>query len=94
MVTDAVARRFGRPALDPHDAICHMIWHMRTTLDLDDGLVDALMTRYPGVSRTEAIEQAIRAHLEADVVERLLAKAGSFDIEDVSGLLRDADRPA
>lgn len=70
-----------------------MIWHMRTTLDLDDGLVDALMTRYPGVSRTEAIERAIRAHLEADAVERLLAKAGSFEIEDVSGPLRAVDRP-
>ena len=73
--------------------ICHMTWHMRTTLDLDDGLVDALMTRYPGVSRTEAIEQAIRAHLEADAVERLVARAGSFEIEDVSGLLRAVDRP-
>lgn len=75
------------------DCICHMICHMRTTLDLDDGLVNALMARYPGVSRTEAIEQAIRAHLEADAVERLLARAGSFEIEDISGLLRDVDRP-
>lgn len=70
-----------------------VIWHMRTTLDLDDGLVDALMTRYPGVSRTQAIEQAIRAHLEADAAERLVARAGSFEIEDVSGLLRAVDRP-
>gem|GEM_PF-1247794 len=77
-----------------HIVICHMICHMRTTLDLDDGLVNALMTRYPGVSRTEAIEQAIRAYLEADAVERLLARAGSFEIEDVSALLRDVDWPA
>lgn len=39
------------------------------------------------------IEQAIRAHLEADAAERLVARAGSFEIEDVSGLLRAVDRP-
>jgi len=42
------------------------MWHMRTTLDLDD--------------------------LEMDSVDRLLAMAGTFDIEDVSEDLRSADR--
>ncbi len=70
----------------------HTIWHMRTTLDLDDLLVESLVARHPGVPRTEAIERAIRAYLEADSVERLLSLAGTFDIEDVSDELRAADR--
>jgi Bacterial antitoxin of type II TA system, VapB len=66
---------------------------MRTTLDLDDGLVEALTARHPGLSRTEAIERAIKAYLEGDAVERLLSLAGSFEIEDVSAGLRAVDRP-
>jgi hypothetical protein len=68
------------------------MWQMRTTLDLDDRLVEALVARNPGVPRTEAIQRALRAYLEADSVDRLLALAGTFDIEDVSGELRTADR--
>jgi hypothetical protein len=66
---------------------------MRTTLDLDDGLMEALTSRHPGLSRTEAIERAIKAYLEAEAVERLLSVAGSFEIEDVSADLRTVDRP-
>ena len=65
---------------------------MRTTLDIDDLLVESLAARHPGVPRTEAIERAIRAYLEADSVEQLLSLAGSFPIEDVSAELRDVDR--
>jgi hypothetical protein len=65
---------------------------MRTTLDLDDRLVESLVARNPGVPRTEAIQRALRAYLEADSVDRLLALAGTFDIDDVSGELRAADR--
>jgi hypothetical protein len=69
------------------------MWQMRTTLDLDDGLVEALTSRHPGLSRTEAIERAIKAYLEGEAVERLLSLAGSFEIEDVSADLRAVDRP-
>jgi hypothetical protein len=72
--------------------VWHTICQMRTTLDLDDRLVESLVARHPGVPRTEAIERALRAYLETDSVERLLALAGSFDIEDVSQALRKADR--
>jgi hypothetical protein len=65
---------------------------MRTTLDLDDRLVESLVARNPGVPRTEAIQRALRAYLEADSVDRLLALAGTFDIEDVSEELRAVDR--
>ncbi|MFN2568805.1 MAG: type II toxin-antitoxin system VapB family antitoxin [Candidatus Dormibacteria bacterium] len=65
---------------------------MRTTLDLDDGLLEALRRRYPDVSKTAAIEQAIREHLAADATERLRRQAGSFRLEDASDDLRRVDR--
>jgi metal-responsive CopG/Arc/MetJ family transcriptional regulator len=65
---------------------------MRTTLDLDDRLVESLAARHPGVPRTEAIQRAIRTYLESDSVDRLLALAGTFDITDLSEELRAADR--
>jgi metal-responsive CopG/Arc/MetJ family transcriptional regulator len=65
---------------------------MRTTLDLDDRLIESLVARHPGVPRTEAIERALRTYLETDSAERLIALAGSFDIEDVSAELRRIDR--
>jgi hypothetical protein len=67
---------------------------MRATLDLDDRLVESLVARHPGVPRTEAIERALRAYLESDSVDRLLALAGTFDIVDLSEELREADRTA
>ncbi len=72
--------------------IWHIIWQMRTTLDLDDALIDALRGRHPGVSRTEAIEIAVRFYLATDAVSRLRRLAGSLEVEDVSGSLRDRDR--
>jgi Arc/MetJ family transcription regulator len=65
---------------------------MRTTLDIDDDLLAALLARYPGRSKTEAIEEGLRAHLAEDAVARLRRLAGTFEIEDVSGSLRARDR--
>lgn len=61
---------------------------MRTTLDLDDRLFQALMARYPGVTKTEAVERAIREHLAHDAAERLRALRGQVDIEDLTRELR------
>ena len=66
---------------------------MRTTLDLDDGLFQALMARYPGASKTEAVERAIREHLAHDAAERLRDLRGKVEIEDLSCQLR-RDRSA
>ena len=65
---------------------------MRTTLDLEDWLVEALLERCPGASKTEAIEHALKQYLENDSISRLVELAGSFEIDDVSGELRSADR--
>ncbi len=60
---------------------------MRTTLDLDDGLMSALLARHPGASKREAVENALRAYLALDGVERIRALRGKLEIEDLSGEL-------
>ena len=65
---------------------------MRTTLELDDVLVTSLMARLPGVSKTEAIQRAVRFYLTHDAVDQLRQLAGTVEIEDVSRHLRAADR--
>jgi hypothetical protein len=65
---------------------------MRTTLDLDDRLMEALMARYPGVSKTKAVETAIEDHVRRKAVEWLLEMRGGLDIEDVSKEMRAIDR--
>jgi hypothetical protein len=65
---------------------------MRTTLDLDDRLMEALMNRYPGESKTKAVEAAIAEHLRRGAVDWLLENAGGIEIEDLSGGMRALDR--
>ena len=64
------------------------MWQMRTTLDLDDRLFEALMARYPGMTKTEAVERAIREHLAGDSLRRLRELRGQVEIEDLSRELR------
>ena len=65
---------------------------MRTTLELDDDLVLALLARHPGASKTEAIQIAVRSYLADDARSRLRRLAGALDVEDLSAELRAADR--
>lgn len=65
---------------------------MRTTLDIDDRLLDALQARLPRASKTEAIEAAIASFVERGAAERLTELAGRMEIDDLSRQLRDADR--
>jgi hypothetical protein len=61
---------------------------VRTTLELDDTLMESLLARHPGASKREAVEAAIRGYLEHDAVARVLALKGSVDVEDLSSELR------
>ncbi|MBA3852636.1 MAG: type II toxin-antitoxin system VapB family antitoxin [Chloroflexi bacterium] len=61
---------------------------MRTTLDLDDALMDALLARHPGASKRAAVENALRLYLALDAVERIRSLRGKLDIEDLSAELR------
>jgi hypothetical protein len=65
---------------------------MRTTLDINDSLMSALLDRIPGVSKTEAIERALRAFLADDATAKLRSLAGNLEIEDLSTTLRAGDR--
>lgn len=71
--------------------LCHT-YGMRTTLDLDDGLMEQLLARHPGASKTKAVEAAIEEHLRRGAVDWLLANAGTIEIEDVSAEMRSLDR--
>ena len=74
-------------------ALCHT-YAMRTTLDLDDRLMNQLMARHPGASKTKAVEAAIEEHLRRGAVDWLLANAGTIEIDDVSAEMRSVDRRA
>jgi hypothetical protein len=50
------------------------------------------MARLPGVSKTEAIQRAVRFYLTHDAVDQLRQLAGTVEIEDVSRHLRATDR--
>ncbi|MEX2447887.1 MAG: type II toxin-antitoxin system VapB family antitoxin [Solirubrobacterales bacterium] len=65
---------------------------MRTTLDLDDRLMESLMARHRGESKTKAVEAAIEDHVRRGAVDWLLANAGKIEIEDASAELRAIDR--
>lgn len=65
---------------------------MRTTLDLDDRLMESLMARHPGESKTKAVELAIAEHLRRGAVDWLLENAGSIEIDDLSQEMRSLDR--
>jgi hypothetical protein len=67
----------------PHLLVLHSTTHVPAA---------ALLARYPGSSKTEAIEAALRAHLAEDAVSRLRRLAGTVDIDDVSTAIRAHDR--
>ena len=68
---------------------------MRTTLDIDDRLLEALMARSPGLSKTKAIEQAIEQYVKTDAYERVRGLRGAFPglVDNTAELDRlDAER--
>lgn len=71
------------------------LWHidaMRTTLDIDDRLMEALMIRHPGETKTKAVEAAIESYVRRGAVDWFLAHAGEIEIEDISAEMRAEDR--
>jgi hypothetical protein len=77
--------------MDASGGLCHT-YGMRTTLDLSDRLMESLLARHPGESKTKAVEAAIEDHLRRGSVDWLLANAGKIEIEDVSKEMRAIDR--
>jgi Arc/MetJ family transcription regulator len=55
---------------------------MRTTLELDDNLMEALMARSQGKSKTKAVESAIADYLRRDAARGLRELRGRVAFED------------
>jgi Arc/MetJ family transcription regulator len=55
---------------------------MRTTLELDDGLMEALMARSQGQSKTKAVESAIVDYLRRDASRGVRELRGKIEFED------------
>lgn len=85
----SIARSLWRYDFIPD--VCH-IYAMRTTLDLDDDLMEALMARHPQLTKTKAVEAAIEDHVRRGAANRLLRLRGKLEIEDVSIEMRAIDR--
>jgi metal-responsive CopG/Arc/MetJ family transcriptional regulator len=50
---------------------------MRTTIGIDEDLIDELMRIEPGVSRSEAIRRAVEDYLKRKRFEQFMSLAGS-----------------
>lgn len=50
---------------------------MRTTISIDETLMDELMQAEPRVSRSEALRRAVRTHLQRKREEEFMNLAGS-----------------
>ncbi len=55
---------------------------MRTTLELDDDLMDALMARSHGKSKTKAVEAAIASFLHSDAAAGMRRLRGAIAFDD------------
>jgi hypothetical protein len=54
---------------------------MRTTINVKDGLLDALMERTRVRSKTKAIELAIQEYLGKKAIEDLIALSGKIHVD-------------
>ena len=50
---------------------------MRTTISIDEALLDELMRAEGDVSRSEAVRRAVQSHLQRKRVDEFMALAGS-----------------
>ena len=50
---------------------------MRTTISIDERLMDELMRSEPNVSRSEAVRRAVKGHLSKKRVDEFMQLAGS-----------------
>ena len=54
---------------------------MRTTINVNDELMNALLKRTKSRTKTQAIETAIREYLDKKAVEDLISLSGKIDID-------------
>lgn len=54
---------------------------MRTTINVNDELMDALLERTKSRTKTQAIEMAIKEYLGKKAIEDLISLSGKIDID-------------
>jgi hypothetical protein len=54
---------------------------MRTTLNIKDDMMDALLKRTKSKTKTKAVEVALQEYLEKKAIEELIALSGNIHIE-------------
>jgi len=54
---------------------------MRTTINVSDELMSALLARTKAPTKTRAIETAIREYLDKKAVEDLISLSGKIDVD-------------
>ena len=54
---------------------------MRTTINIQDDLMNALLTRTKAKTKTKAIELAIKDYIEKKSIEDLISLSGKINIE-------------
>lgn len=76
-------------AIDDRSIICQTSC-MRTTLDLDDALMERLLRRFPGKPKTHAVEHAIEGFLAVEGYRGILELEGAFP--DIADTTREGER--
>ena len=54
---------------------------MRTTINIQDDLMDALLARTKAKTKTKAIELAIKDYIEKKSIEDLIALSGKINVD-------------
>jgi metal-responsive CopG/Arc/MetJ family transcriptional regulator len=65
---------------------------MRTTLNIDENIIDKVMTYTGQKNRSEAVRQALSSFIKEQKKKKILELRGQVDIEDDWRKLRELDK--
>ncbi len=65
---------------------------MRTTLDVDEKLLDAVVNATGEKSKSKAVNKVLQEYMRRKSVEELIAAAGTFPIDDVRAESWEAEK--
>ena len=66
---------------DLDKSVCFKENIMRTTINIQDGLMEALLTHTKAKTKTKAVELSIREYLEKKSIENIVALSGKINID-------------
>jgi Arc/MetJ family transcription regulator len=66
---------------DLSENVCRQENIMRTTINIQDDLMDALLAQTKAKTKTKAIELSIREYLEKKSIENIVALSGKINID-------------